>query len=186
MTLTSKLLQMTIEKIIKVGCLASIFYILSSFTGCGVYKFSDASVDPNVKSIKIEQIQNVAPYLNPQLSPNLTDRIRQKFNNQTKISLTNNDNAHWILQGQIVDYAVSTVGVTSTNGQSQSSVNRLTVSVKIILTKQNENKAPEEYLATRQFDFPATQSLQQAETGLLDEMVRNLTDEIFNRIFSGW
>lgn len=158
-----------------------------SFTGCGVYKFTETgTISPDVKTIKINLIENVSQYINPQLSPNLTDRIRQKINNQTKLSLINNDNAHWILGGQITDYSVSTVGVTSTNGQSQSSVNRLSVSVKIIVTKQIEGKDPEEYIATRQFDFPATQSLQQAESRLLDEMVRNLTDEIFNRIFSNW
>jgi len=36
------------------------------------------------------------------------------------------------------------------------------------------------------FDFNANQSLQQAEASLLDEMVRQLSDEIFNRIFSDW
>ena len=167
--------------------LAAAFCLLNSFTGCGVYKFSEAgTIDPNVKTIKINIIENVAQYRNPQLSPNLTDRLRQKVNNQTKLSLTNNDNAHWILSGEITDYTVTTVGVSNTNGQSQSSVNRLTVSVRIIVTKQIENKEPEEYMASRQFDFPATQSLQAAESRLLDEMVRNLTDEIFNRIFSNW
>jgi hypothetical protein len=39
---------------------------------------------------------------------------------------------------------------------------------------------------SRSFDFSANQSLQAAEAALLDEMVRNLTDEIFNRIFSDW
>jgi hypothetical protein len=36
------------------------------------------------------------------------------------------------------------------------------------------------------FDFPANQSLNIAERDLLDEMVRQLSDEIFNRIFSDW
>lgn len=157
-----------------------------TFTGCN-YKFSETgTIDPNVKTVKINLIQNVATYINPQLSPNLTEKLRQKINNQTKLSLTNSDNAHWIIDGQITDYNFSTVGVTSTDGKSQTSINRLTVTVRIMLTKQIENKEPEEYSATRQFDFPASQSQQQAETNNLDEIVRNLTDEIFNRIFSNW
>jgi hypothetical protein len=158
-----------------------------SFTGCRVYRFSEAGqVPPHVKTIKITPIENVAQYVNPQLTPNLTERIRQKINNQTKLSLTNNDNANWVISGQITDYTVSTSGVTSTNGRSQASINRLSVTVRITLTDQVENKDPRDITVTRQFDFPASQSLQQAESRLLDEMLRNLTDEIFNQIFSNW
>jgi hypothetical protein len=46
---------------------------------------------------------------------------------------------------------------------------------------QNEAKT-----ATHSFDFPANLTLQAAEARLLDEIVRNMTDEIFNQVFSGW
>jgi hypothetical protein len=39
---------------------------------------------------------------------------------------------------------------------------------------------------TRNFPFDATLSLTQAEAGLNDQIISNLTDEIFNRIFSNW
>jgi len=155
-------------------------------TSCGVYKFNDVSIPANVKTIKLNFIENVSTYINPQLSPNLTDRLRQKINNQTKLSLTNSDDANWILSGQITDYSWSTVGVTSVDGKSQVSINRLTVTVKMVITRRIDNKDPEEVVASRQFDFSASQSIQQAEAKLLDEMVRNLTDEIFNRVFSKW
>ncbi len=157
-----------------------------TLTGCN-YKFSETgTIDPNVKTVKVNLIQNVATYINPQLSPNLTEKLRQKINNQTKLSLTNSDNAHWIIDGQITDYNFSTVGVTSNDGKSETSINRLTITVRIMLTRQIENKEPEEYTATRQIDFKANLSQQEAESKNLDEIVRNLTDEIFNRLFSNW
>ena len=51
--------------------------------------------------------------------------------------------------------------------------------------KTQENKT-EEFDVNRNADFSANLSLQQAEGQLLDELVRNLTDEIFNHIFSNW
>jgi len=166
----------------------AIFFLLFAvlLSGCGVYKFNDVSIPANVKTIKLNFIENVSTYVNPQLSPNLTDRLRQKINNQTKLSLTNSDEANWILGGQITDYVWSTVGVTSVDGKSQVSINRLTVTVKMNITRKIDGKEPEEVVASRQFDFSASQSIQQAEAKLLDEMVRNLTDEIFNRVFSKW
>lgn len=172
-------------KLIPALLICSVFITSLSLTSCN-YRFNEITYDQNIRTAKITPIENVAQYVNPQLTPNLTDRIRQKINNQTKISLTNNDNANIIISGQITDYSVTTSGVTSTDGKSAASINRLSVSVKINLTNQLDEKQSKEVIVTRQFDFQANQSLQQAESTLLDEMVRNLTDEIFNQLFSNW
>ena len=156
-------------------------------TGCGIYKFSDiGTIPPNIKTVKVNFIENQASYVNPQLSPNLTDRLRQKIVNQTRLTQTNKDDAHYNISGAIKEYSVSTTGITSANGQKQTSVNRLTVTVQITLLNQLDNLEPQEFTVSHSFDFGANQSLQAAEAQLLDEMVRNLTDEIFNRIFSNW
>ncbi len=161
-------------------------FFSATMTSCGVYSFSEkGSVPDSIKTVKVNFIENRAPYVNPQLSPNLTDKLRQKIVNQTKLSSTNNDNADWEISGTVADYSVTTTGVTSTNGQSQSSINRLTVRVHITINKRKEGKQ-EEVDVSRSFDFSAQQSLQTAESALLDEMVKNLSDEIFNHLFSNW
>jgi hypothetical protein len=176
----------------KISAISSFFVLgvlIATFlnSGCGPYRFTESQpLNPSIKTVRIQYIENRAPYVNPQLSPNLTERLKQKILNQTKLSQTNNDNAHLSISGYISDYSPSTVGITSTNGRSQTSVNRLTVTVHITLVNQLEEKAPREFDVSRSFDFSATQSLQQAENQLLDEMVRNLTDEIFNHLFSNW
>ena len=138
-----------------------------------------------LKRVKVNFIENHASYVNPQFSPALTDRLKQKIVNQTRLAQTNSDEkADWIIDGEVTEYYQTTAGITSTNGRSQTSINRLNVSVKI--TKRQPNKDPEEHTVTRQFDFGANQSLQTAEARLMDEMIRNLTDEIFNQLFSGW
>jgi len=120
-------------------------------------------------------------YRNPQLSPKLTDKVRQKITGQTKLTQTNNDNADWEISGDITDYSVTTSGISN----QQEATNRLTVSVHITLFKRKEDKT-EEFDISRNYDFAANQSLQQAEAKLTEEMIRTLTDEIFNRIFSNW
>ena len=156
----------------------------TSVTSCS-YKFQDITIPDTIKTVKINFIENRASYRNPQISPALTDRLRQKIVNQTRLSQTNvDDRADWIIDGEIVDYYQTTSGITSANGRSETSINRLNVTVKII--RRHNGEEPKEFSVTRQFDFPSTQSLQVAEARLLDEMVRNLTDEIFNNLFSGW
>ncbi len=169
--------------------LPSLFLLISftySVLNTGCYSFREASTIPDsIKTVKINFIENRAPYVNPQLSPSLTERLKQKIISQTRLRQTNNDDAHYDIRGYVTDYSPSTVGVTSTNGKSQSSANRLTVSVHMILTNQLSNTT-KEFDVSRQLDFSANLTLQQAEATLLDEMIRNLTDEIFNHIFSEW
>src|SRR5215217_625275 len=176
-------LKSSILFLLSVGLFFILFFSISS---CGFYSFSEKGTIPDsIKTVRVNFIENRAPYVNPQLSPNLTDRLKQKIVRQTRLTSTSNDNAHWEISGEIRDYSVSTSGVTTNNNQSQASINRLTVSVHITLVDQVYNKT-QEYDVSRSFDFSANRTLQQAEASLLDEMIRNLSDEIFNRIFSNW
>ena len=156
--------------------------LLILLQGCFVYKFNDAVIPANVKTVKIGFIDNRARYVNPQLSPKLTDKLQAKITSQTKLTRTNNDDADYVINGSITNYDPSqTVGVSA----QQASTNRLTVTVHIILRKTLDNKV-EEFDVSRSFDFSANLTLQQAEGQLLDEVIRNITDEIFNRIFNNW
>ncbi len=150
-------------------------------SSCGVYTFRDVSIPPEVKTIKIGFIENKARYINPQLSPKLTDELQQKITNLTRLTRTNSDDAHYQVNGYINSYNVSTSGISN----NQTATNRLTVGVHIIFDNTLGNKT-EEYDVTRDFEFDASLTLPQAEGRLLDEIVKNLTDEIFNRIFSNW
>lgn len=157
--------------------------LLMSFVlvGCWAYKLNDASVPADVRTVRIGFIENRAPLVDPQLSPALSERLRQKILNQTRLTQVNNDNADWVLSGFIQDYAVSTTGISDQRVVS----NRLTVTVKMTLTKKGATQ-PEDITVTRNFDFPANLSLQAFQVRELDANVRALTDDIFNRIFSNW
>jgi hypothetical protein len=160
-----------------------VLFFACTIAGCGIYTLNDVSIDyTKVKTIKLFTIENKASYVNPQLSPKLYDKLSQKFVNSTKLTRTNNDDAHYQVIATITGYNPSqTVGISA----QQATTNRLTVSVHVVLKKTLENKS-EEFDVTRNADFSANLSLQQAEGQLLDELVRNLTDEIFNHIFSNW
>lgn len=162
-----------------------LFVAGASNSGCSVYKFRDVSIPDSIRTVKVNFIENRAPYVNPQLSPRLTDKLRQKIVSQTRLSQTNNDNADWDIKGHISNYSFSTSGLTSQGGNRQQTTNRLTVTVHIILNDQKANKT-QEYDVSRNFEFSANQSIQQAEAGLGEEIIRGLTDDIFNRIFSNW
>lgn len=149
--------------------------------GC-IYKFNEAgTIKPNVKTVKLNIIENKAQYVNNQISQKLTERLRQKMVSQTRLSQTNSDSADWEISGTITDYSFTTSAISN----QQVATNRLTIAVHMS-RNDRKNEDIKEYDVSRSFEFRATQSFQQAENTLMDEMTRTLTDEIFNKLFSDW
>ena len=161
-----------------------LFMVLTLFSSsCRVYTFKDVSIPTEVKTIRISYIENKSQYVDPQLSPQLTDKLKQKITNQTRLTQIQSEEADYDVQGWISNYNVSTSGVTN----QQAATNRLTVSVHLIFrnrlavgTKDFEEEV------SRNFDFSAGLSVNEAEAQLTPTIVSNLTDEIFNRLFSNW
>ena len=81
----------------------SFFIIFVCISSCGIYSFRDAVIPDNIKTIKIGFIENKARYVNPQLAPLLTDKLQQKIMSQTKLTRTNNDDAHYQIYATITN-----------------------------------------------------------------------------------
>jgi hypothetical protein len=160
--------------------LATILLLQVGISSCGVYRFSDASVPDSIKTVKVNFIENKASYVNPQLSPRLTDKVRQKIVAQTRLIQTNND-ADWEISGAITQYSFSTSAIA---GQ-QTANNRLSVSLQLSIydRKADETRKVD---VSRSFEFKGSLSVQAAEASLGDELIRTLADDIFNKVFSNW
>jgi hypothetical protein len=157
------------------------FLFYMSITGCKVYTLKDISIPPEIKTIKINFIENKATYVNPQLSPRLTDRLQLQVVSQTRLVRTNNEDADWIVSGYVSEYRVVTSGISN----QAASMNRLNIAVKLTL-KDNVNQKTNNFDVTKAFEFNAQESLQQAEQRLAQDIIRGLSEEIFNRLFSNW
>ncbi|HMI64226.1 MAG TPA: LPS assembly lipoprotein LptE [Puia sp.] len=159
------------------------------FSSCKIYSFKDVSIPSDVKSIHIGYIENRARLVNPQLAPQLNDKLRQKINSQaSKLAILPTTDADYDVNGWVSDYTYSTSGISN----QQASSNRLSVTVHLVfknhLDPTGKKVAPADFEAdvTRNFDFPASQSITDAEASLIPTVVSNMTDEIFNKLFSNW
>src|SRR5262245_16434796 len=151
------------------------FFILTCSACKVAYKFNDVSIPQDIKTVRVNYIDNKARYQNQVLSPQLTDKLRQKIVNQTKlISITGE--ADYDITGYISQYDVTKSGISD----QKVATNRLTVGVTItVKNNKDQTKEPQNFSISRNFDFSATLTLQQAEQRLNDEMIRSLTDDIF-------
>ena len=166
-----------IKFVVFLGLIFSTF----NFATCR-YSFKDVSIPTEIKNFRVQQLGNKATYINPQLAPLLADKLRQKITNTTRLRQTNADDAQYDISGYVTQYSVSTINITG----NQSSTNRLTVSFHLVF-KNNVDKTKDfETDVSRNEDFAATRSLSEAESSITENLVKNLADEIFNKIFSNW
>lgn len=156
--------------------------LLLSGSSCGIYKFKDISIEAEAKTCRVAYIENKARFVNPQLSPQLTDKLRQKINNQTRLTLIQGDEADYDIKCEITGYDVTTAGVS----QQQAATNRLIVTINITFRNKLDEKKNIDAPVSRNFDFSASLSLDQAQAQLTPTIIQNMVDEIFNRIFSSW
>src|SRR5687768_9242217 len=63
----------------------SLFFMITGNSSCKIYSFRDISIPDTIRTVKVNFIENKAPYVDPQLSPRLTDKLRQKIVSQTKL-----------------------------------------------------------------------------------------------------
>lgn len=151
------------------------------FQSC--YTLSGSSIDPNWQTIRIPTFPNYASYQNPNLSQQFTDELQDIFNNRTNLSLTNDDDADLLIEGEITNYQQSSVAIQANEIAGQ---NRLTVTVRV----RYQNNKDETKSFDRSFsgyeDFDANLTLQQAEDALLESILEQITTEIFNAIAMDW
>lgn len=171
-------------KIVRIIPILLLCAMLPLMGGCGVYSLTGASIVG--KTINIHNLENRAPNVAPSLSATLTGKMREKILSQTGLAAVNNDAADYDMQGTITGYNVSYTGVTTNNGQTQASQNRLTITVEVDFKNKLDDKASFKQSFTRFADFPGSQQLTAAEPKLIDDISALLAQDIFNKAFVNW
>jgi len=169
---------------IKLFGLLSFLSLTLSFATCK-YSFKDtAPIPADITTFRVNPFENKARYVDPTIAPQLTEKLRQKIIGQTRLRETNNDDANYDISGYVSDFSVSTSGVQNQAAAS----NRLNVTFHLIFknTVDPDPAKSFETDVTSNYDFAANLTVQQAETNLMDKILKTTTDAIFNKIFSNW
>jgi hypothetical protein len=155
--------------------------LVLALSGCGVYSFTGANIEG--KNIYIHLFENKARNVVPSLSATLTDKIRSRILSQTGLAPVTKDNADYDISGNITGYDVTVTGAQATQVATK---NRLTVSVQVVFKNRLNEKAGFTQTFSRFSDFDATQTLQNVEAALIDDIGNQLADDIFNKAFVNW
>ena len=147
------------------------------------YKFNGANINyQTTHSIAIADFPNNAAMVNPTLSNNLTESIRDIYQRQTRLQILRKG-GDLELEGEIIGYEISQ-GAISTD--SYASESKLTISVTVHYTN---NINPEEsfdktYSAYQTFD--ASRLLTDVQDELCSVIIKEIAENIYNDTVAIW
>ena len=151
-------------------------------SACGIYSFSGTSIQPDVETITLNFFEYTAQKVNPSLSNDLTEALRNQFRKMTKLEQVEED-GDMEISGTITGYDVSATAITANEVASQ---NRLTITVSITFENRKHPEDNLEKSFAQYADFPSTQSLDAVESTLCAEIVDRLIEDIFNATVAQW
>jgi len=163
--------------------LAVSYALLGILTGCSVkYSFSGVNISPEVQSYSVDYFQNRAPLVQAQLSNVFTEALQDKIQSNTNLDLAN-QGGDVQFTGEITGYATRPTAIT---GSETAARNRLTITVRVKYTNAIEPELDYDTSFSRYEDYDASQDLSSVENELIELIVENLVEDIFNRAFVSW
>ena len=167
----------------RIGIMVSLCAIVL-FSACSIsYKFNGANINyQTTHSISITDFPNNAPMVNPTLSNNLTEGIRDLYQRQTRLQVLPKG-GDLELEGEIVGYDLTQGAISVDNYASES---KLTIRVTVHFTN---NIYPEEsfdktYTASQTFD--SNRLLNDVQDELCAVMIVEIAENIYNDTVAKW
>lgn len=153
-----------------------------SFTSCGIYSFTGASISPEVKTISIKYFPNQAPLVQATLSQLFTDALKDKFVSQTTLTLIPK-NGDLNIEGEITGYDTKPIAIT---GDQTAALNRLTIRIKVRFTNKFDETQNFDESFSRYEDYSSSENLSDVADILIEQINSYLIEDIFNKAVVNW
>ena len=158
--------------------------LLLMMAGCSVrYKFNGASIDySKTKTIQIADFPIRAAYVWSPMGPMFNNELKSQFTDHTRLQIVRR-NGDLKLEGEITRYDQRNKGVSS-EGHSSMVELSMTVNVRFTNNVNHNEDFEQQFTATSNYD--SSQSLNSVQDALVEEMVKNICEQIFNAAVANW
>ena len=158
--------------------------VLSSIfmTSCGIYSFTGASIPTEAKTVSVTYFTTTATNSPSSLNQTITEGLKDLFLSQTNLDLTELE-GDLSFSGQITKYQLSPMAIQANETAGQ---NRLTIDINVKYTNSFDDKQNFESTFSRYRDFSSSQNLADVEIVLIEEITKELLEDVFNKAFVYW
>ena len=170
--------------------LSSLLLILTACWPTSVSFKDKGSMDERWKKFSVLTMENEAPNATLSYPALLTEDLKDGIQNNTRLKLeSNKDSSQIVIEGTVVGYNVTPAA--SQQG-AVTAKSRLTVSVKFFILinvppKEGDLTENDMNMTVSRFaDFPADQDLSSVESNLLEEINKQIVQDVINKLMSNW
>ena len=152
----------------------------SLFTGC--YSFRGTSLDPNLKTIQIQNFVFQTAGGPANLSLTFNEKLKEYFQRNTSLKTTTT-NPDLMFEGAITGFELEAKAPTS---DDKGGLNRLTIRVQVKFSNaKNEDKNYDQEFSFYQ-DFAQTQTITAVQAELIPKILDQIVLDIFNKTAGEW
>ena len=147
--------------------------------------FTDSGSMPvEWKTFSVKTLELVAPNAPVSYAPNLSEKIKDGIQNNTRLLLSPKAGSEQVaIEGVISNYSITPIAIQPGDNAAK---NRLTISVNftIFITEPKEEKMI--LTSTRFVDYASTEDFASKEAELLEEINKQIVQDVINKLFSNW
>lgn len=161
---------------------ASVVMILAS--GCSVkIGFDGASIDySKTKTIQINDFPIRSSYVWGPMGPMFNNALKDEFANHTHLIQVKR-NGDMKIEGEITQYSQRNKSVSS---EGYAAMTELAITVNVRFTNNANHNEDFERQFTSTKSYETTQSLSSVQEELVNQMVKDLVEQIFNATVANW
>ena len=153
-------------------------------TACSVsYKFNGASIDYNkTKTIQIADFPIRSSYVWGPMASIFNNQLKDQYANHTRLIQVKR-NGDLKVEGEITQYSQRNKAVTA-QGESAQVELSMTVNWRCTNNANHSEDFERQFTATTEYD--SSQQLTSVQEELVTQMVKDITDQIFNATVANW
>ena len=172
----------TLYRRLKQYGLMLVFFISTLFMS-SCYTFNGASIDYNkTKTIQIADFPLRTSYVWGPMASIFNNQLKDQYANHTKLIQVKR-NGDLQISGEIVRYEQRNKSVSSEGYSAQTELS-MTVNVRFTNNAKHDEDFERQFTATSTYE--TTQSLNAVQEELVTQMVKEITDQIFNATVDNW
>ena len=157
-------------------------FIIAIFSSCGFYSFTGASISPEVKSFSVNYFPNKSNSINPALSSVFTEMLKEHFSTQTNLNETE-EIGDLSFNGEITTYTIKPIAIKANETARQ---NRFTIKIKVNFVNKFDEKLNFISTFSRYKDYPVEENFSSVEEIYMEEICKELVEDIFNKAVVNW
>ena len=153
-------------------------------SACSIkYRLDGASIDyTKTKTIQIADFPIRSSYVWGPMGPMFNNQLKDVFANHTRLIQVKR-NGDLRIEGEIIQYSQRNKAVSS---EVYSAQTELSITVNVRFTNNANHKEDFERQFTATSSYETTRSLNSVQEQLVSEMVKDLTDQIYNATVANW